>query len=239
MSIDRHDIYSSIHKAIRGALSDNLILLGQVDFADTQGLRHCLSELRDILEFCTRHIVHENNFIHPAIVSRSQLDSLITADQHVEHDETILQLYHQIDLVETCSVSSRETAINKLYSAYAIFVAENLVHMGIEESHNNQLLWENYSDEEILSIEQALVNSLSPREHASSMKLMMKYFSHQERVRLLSDIKKHAPIEVFDDALAVCELVLSAQNWVKLIAEFDCQWQDCSPDFSTNVMEKI
>ena len=41
----------------------------------------------------------------------------------------------------------------------ALFVAENLHHMQIEETTHNDLLWESYSDAEIQANEQRLVAS--------------------------------------------------------------------------------
>ncbi|MBV1790155.1 hypothetical protein KQ940_19030 [Marinobacterium sp. D7] len=46
----------------------------------------------------------------------------------------------------------------------AIFVAENLQHMHVEETLNACILWEQFSDEQILAIEKQLVESLTPDE---------------------------------------------------------------------------
>jgi hypothetical protein len=212
----RHDIYSAIHKAIRGSLCENLIALGQTDYSQPAQLQISLTALKQVLELCEQHIQHENNFIHPALVCLPEVNNLQTADQHVEHQEAISELRFQIHQLENAAHSQRETLMQHLYRSFAMFVAENIEHMAIEESHNNQLLWAHYSDQQISDIENQLVMSLTPQENHSSFSLMLKYFNQPQRFQLLTDVREHAPAEVFDYVSEIARQVLTESEWQDL-----------------------
>ena len=209
----RHDIYSAIHKAMRGSLCDNLIKLGQTDYTQPAQLHLCLTALTEIITVCEQHIQHENNFVHPALVCLPAVDSLQTADQHVEHQEAINELRLLIHQLHIAPASQRESLMQQLYRHFALFVADNLEHMAIEEGHNNQLLWAHYCDQQIIEMENQLVMSLTPQENHSYMSLMFRYFNQPERHQLLTNIRQHAPAEVFDSVSAIARSVLPESEW--------------------------
>jgi hypothetical protein len=212
----RFNIYAFIHKAVRAFMSDTLARIGRMDAGDEKDTAANLQQLRDLMSFCVSHLEHENNFVHTAMEARQPGSTSRVAGEHVHHEESIKALRAEADALEHATGSARTTAAFRLYRKLAVFVGENLEHMEYEETTNNAVLWQHYSDAELRALEGAIVASLSPEESALSKRWMISGLNHQERVELLTGMRDHAPAFVFESALGMARTHLSDQDWIKL-----------------------
>ena len=62
-----------IHKALRHFMTDTLVRVGRLDIDDADEMSATLAQLETLLTLCTRHIEHENDFLHTAIEARQRL----------------------------------------------------------------------------------------------------------------------------------------------------------------------
>lgn len=212
----RRDIYAAIHKGMRAMMAQALMSSGSTDWQDAVDAAQALAEVRGLCNFCAAHLAHENDFIHPAMEARAPGSAARIAEEHVEHLHAIEALRRQADFVELSSGAARTRAGETLYRQLALFVAENYQHMQIEESEHNAALWAAYSDAEIDTLHHALVSSLSPQEAQESMRWMLPYTSHGERLAMLSGIRAQAPAPVFEGLLNMLRPLLMPRDWAKL-----------------------
>lgn len=214
----RHNLYAEIHKGMRVMLTQALAICGRADWLDALDSAHALAELRGMAAFCAAHIEHENAFIHPALEARQPQSAVRIAAEHVEHEHAIDDLLRRADLVERSSGAARVVAGEALYRALALFVADNLLHMHVEETDHNAVLWAYYSDDELFSIHHTLVASLSPHESQQSLYWMLPNISHAERVAMLGGMRANAPAPVYEGTLTMLRPQLTAKDWAKLEA---------------------
>src|SRR5689334_16531639 len=66
----RYDMYEPIHKGLRDFMGDTLSRIGRVDVFDVQDMARTLAQLEALLNFCFKHLSHENEFLHVAIRAR-------------------------------------------------------------------------------------------------------------------------------------------------------------------------
>ena len=85
----RVDLYAPIHKAMRHFMTDTLHRVGRVDVHDDADMTHTLGQLDALLKECEAHIRHEDEFMHTAMEARQPRGSGRTADDHLEHHESI------------------------------------------------------------------------------------------------------------------------------------------------------
>ncbi len=224
MNHSRYNIYTLIHKGLRASLSQNLVDLGKLDDTDTEAVAHQLDITRNLLNFCRGHLEHENSFIHPVIQS---LDTshLQTIDDHHEHERMIDDLQHKIALIKNLHSVDRTKALESFYGSFSLFVAENFTHMHIEETHNAELLWTYFNDEDIHAIEQKLVSSLSPDENLLGLLMILPNITHFERVNFLQGFRKAVPADAFDGTLAMLKPLLTGKDWLKLNAGLNLDQQ--------------
>ena len=215
-TVDRYDIYRGIHKAIRMAMGNAILVLGRTDHTDEASVASGIRQLRALLDLCRGHLDHEDRFIHAAIQARRQGIALETAEDHRHHENAIKSLESRARSVEAAAGQDRARALHRLYRELASFVAENFEHMELEENRNNALLWELYSDEEILGIEHRLVESLPPDEALKSIVMILEASTPAERVAKLTPIYDLAPPHVFDAVMTELKSRLSPLDRHKL-----------------------
>lgn len=212
----RYNIYVNIHKALRAFMGEALVAVGRLDADDDIEVVAVLEQLRALHTILTAHIEHENRFMHPAMEARQPGSSGGTAHDHAQHECALRALRQAIDAVAAARGTPRAAAASQLYRQLAVLVAENLEHMQVEETHNHAVLCTHYTDAEIHGIEAALVASLSPESAATSMRWMIPWINHAERVALLTGVRRGAPREIFEGALAIAKSYLGVRDWDKL-----------------------
>lgn len=210
----RLDIYAGVHKGLRAFMTDTLVAVGRMDAHDPAEVDRTLTQVRELLEACRVHLNAENQFLHPAMEMRRPGSAGVTARDHGDQAQVFEQLEADARAVER----AQPGAPMRLYHGLALFVAENLSHMHVEETENNATLWASYSDEELAEIHHAIVASLRPETMAAFMRWIIPALSPVERAGLLTGIRLGAPREVLDRLLAIAQPHLSERDWGKLMA---------------------
>lgn len=212
----RFDIYQPIHKALRNFMGDTLSRLGRVDVTDAEDLAGALSQVESLLDFCAKHVRHENDFIHTAIRARQPAGASRTSEDHVEHLQSIDALHKETRAVYDASDAQRHVLALRLYRHLALFIAENLQHMHIEETANNAALWAHYTDEELVAIHDRLLAAIAPADMMLGLRWMVPALTPQQRAGMLAEMKAGAPAEVLDAVVNTVRPHLAARDWSKL-----------------------
>ncbi|MDD3763669.1 MAG: hemerythrin domain-containing protein [Nevskiales bacterium] len=197
----RYDTYRRIHRALRAAMAQTLVELGRVDPDDAGTVDVTLDATIDLLEMCNGHLEHENDFIHAAMEARRPGSAHKTAADHDQHLRSIEALGRDVARVRASSGACRARLLDALYLNLSSFVAENFEHMLVEESYNNAVLWDCYSDAEIIAIESALTGSIPDHEKAAVIRHMVPAIGQPERLELLSHLRQAMPAEAFTGLL--------------------------------------
>jgi len=219
----RFNIYTAIHKGLRASLCQTLIELGRTDPADTEALATVVEQAHSLLYFCQGHLEHENQFIHPKLQLAPVQQPLQTAQDHLEHERAIGELHRELAALIDLPLAAKQAALLAIYRTFSAFVAENFDHMLIEETHNAEQLWANYSDAQILEIQQALVQSLAPEENLRGLLMMLPHLNHAERLPLLAGVRKGAPAPAYQGLLAMLPPLLPTGEWRKLNRALELQ----------------
>jgi hypothetical protein len=214
----RYNIYVLIHKALRACMSDALVAVGRMDPHDADEVAATAALVRELLQFAHIHLQAEEDWIHPALEMRRAGSSAETRADHLQHREAFAMLETSLRAVEGSTGTAREVAALRLYRHLALFVADNLQHMHVEETENHATLIECYSEEEVLAIEGSIVGSHTPGETAMAMRWMLPAVNAAERAALLGGVRQNAPRPAFDATVAAVRPHLSARDWAKLEA---------------------
>ena len=214
----RVDLYTTIHKGLRVFMTRTLEAVGRMDAADAEDVAQTIAQLRALLGLMRTHMHVENQFLHPALEARRPGTARRTAAEHAEHEHAFEDLRTAILALERCAPEARAGAATLLYRRLALFVAENVAHMHVEETENNALLWAAYADAELASIHEALLASVSPEERSLALRWMLPALSPAERAGMLTEMHAKLPAAAFAGLLAGLQPDLSARDWAKLTA---------------------
>jgi hypothetical protein len=212
----RVDLYAPIHKALRHFMTDTLHRIGRLDVCDAGDMARTLGQLDTLLDLCTSHVHHENDFMHPAIEARQPRGASRTADDHIDHLESMAALRGEVLALQRAAGSRRPVLALGLYRHLALFVAENFQHMHFEETHNNAALWAHYTDAELLDLHDRLLASIPPAENMQIGRWMVPALSPVERALIVGSMKSTAPAPAFDAMLDVIRPHLDNAAWKKL-----------------------
>jgi hypothetical protein len=212
----RFDIYTTIHKALRALMSDVMIQVGQVDSEDGFQILDAGSKVRTLLEVCREHLFLENHFIHPAMDARLPGSACAASSDHVRQEEELEALEARLLTVERSFGPARSSALLDLYRALALFVAENIEHMQLEELENNAALWSAYSDEELKHIHEELLAAVAPERMAFYQRWLLPNISHPERVAVLSGMQYSMSDGAFAHLLSVLKDNIDERDWLKI-----------------------
>ena len=211
-----HDLYAGIHKALRLFMTRTLTRVGSTDASDAAELAASLQQVEALLAQCESHLQHENHFVHPALEAARAGSAARIAAEHVHHEENIADLRDLVSLVAHSSGAARPAALHRLYHALALFVADNLQHMHVEETAHNALLWQAYSDAELLDLEQRIIESIPPAEMAASLHWFIPALSAPERAGMLGGMRQGLPAGAFAGVLGIAESTLGAASFARL-----------------------
>ncbi len=213
----RMDLYMSIHKAMRQFMFDTVYRIGRMDISDEAEMVATLDQLDALLDECAGHLKRENDFVHPALESRAAGSSNRIMEEHFDHIDAIDALRNEVLALRNGLPENRAILSRALYLHLTLFVADNLVHMHVEESAHNSILWAKFSDAELEEIHHRILASIDPTEMVSVLRHMVPAISHQERVGMFSAMQASPmPREAFNAVLEVVRPTLETKNWGKL-----------------------
>jgi len=214
----RVDLYRFVHKGLRAFLTDTLNRVGRMDPGDPRDVTDTMVQVYELLVICRAHLELEERFLHPALEARQPGAARHTANDHVAHQQSFDLLASSVRDVEKAGRDDRPPAVHRLYRELSVFVAENLEHMDVEETANNTVFWDRYSDEELLALQNDLVSSIPPAQMAVFQRWMIPAMSPGERAGMLSAAKRRSDPEVFATSLDRLKPLLPESDWNKLMA---------------------
>lgn len=216
-SAPRMDLYAYIHKALRTMMTDTLHAVGRLDVHDSAELHAVCERVLALADACASHLAHENTFVHPAMEACRPGSSAHVSHEHEEHQLAIAQLCEAAAMLDAAGPGPAQAqAAQALYRQLAVFVAENFLHMHIEETEHNQVLQAGYSDVELMALEERIVAAIPPEENLAALRWMVPALTPAERAQLLGGMQTGAPAPVFAAALDAVRPHLDARDWTKL-----------------------
>lgn len=214
----RADLFGNIHKALRARLTALVTAAGCLDHADDAEVGRLLVQLRETLHLCRRHLELEERHVYPALEARRPGSVRHARHEHQQHLQAQDELLALAQRLEFLPALRRAPVADALYRALTGYLAHDLEHMALEELEHNRVLWDTHSDAEIHAIEAALRADLTPAERLLSLGSMLPALTPAERATLLTSMRATAPADVFAQAMALADRLLSTRDRTKLDA---------------------
>jgi hypothetical protein len=213
----RVDLYAGIHKALRLMMSRTLARVGATDPTAADEVDETLAQVGRLLSMCELHLKDENEFVHPALERAQPGSAARIAAEHRHHAEAIADLRDLAGLAADSRGTARAAALGRLYRTMAIFVADNFLHMHVEETAHNAVLWAAYDDAQLLAIEQAIVASIPPAAMAEMLRWFVPALHAGERTAMLADMQRGMPPEPFRAVLEIARETLDMGQHARLM----------------------
>jgi len=212
----RHNLYAAVHKGLRACMAHVLVESGRIDTTDAEDTAQTLASVRHLLLLCRTHLEHEDRFVHTAMEARRPGSAATTLADHEHHERAIERIERAARAVEESAGEERRVAALDLYALLSRFIAENYEHMYVEETHNNAVLWAEYTDAELIALKARLVAAIPPEVNMAFLRWMAPSLSPLERAELLDNARRGMPPGAFEAGLGMIKSHLNARDWFKL-----------------------
>jgi hypothetical protein len=189
-----------------------------MDPDDDEDTHAALAQVRQLMELGDAHLRKENAYVHPAMELRAPGSTHRSADDHIAHGRAFARILAGCDEVEYSHGAARAAAALSLYRRFALFMAEDFMHMNVEETENNAVLWATHTDAEIMQIVERLVASIPPAQQAIFTRWMAAANAPRDRAKLLGWMKTGMPAERFAGLVAGVRSYLTVADRHKLDA---------------------
>ena len=217
----RFDLYAQMHKGLRAFMAATLVTWGRLDCDSDQAVKDGLDQLTLLLDACVAHLDKENRYVHPALEVSCPGASEQVSAEHQHHLASIAQLRARGDAIVVLVPAAREPQCHQLYRALAIFIAENLTHMEVEESRHSAMLWAGYSDAELAEIHAAIVAGTAPSDMAVAIRWVAPNLRPPELLALLQGVQRDVPEVVFSGIVDMVGAHLTEPAWRQLTRALD------------------
>ena len=222
MTVPTPDFYTSIHKAIRLAMSEFLVTTGATDPADPAAWCEVEERWRRIKSLLDAHSRHEDVFVHP-LIHRAAPDVAVLLDrQHEQLDSGIRALDSAIeDLAGNSNSEVRRRAGRDFYRAFSSFTARYFDHLAEEEASAMPALIAGIPWDQLFAAHSALVGSLPPEERLADLPLIARSLSSPELIGLMAATRSAASPAFFAEARRIMEAAIGEQAFARISSALD------------------
>ncbi len=217
MTEKRHTMYRPIHKAMRHILFSTSSQIGLADFTDDAVTQECLAALDRTLGILRQHRGGEDAHIHRALERKLPGITARFAEDHDEDESLIAEIEQLGARIKNADEAQRVALGIELHERFNAYVGMYLGHLYREETELQKVLWDNFTDAELIAIRAAIVRDIPPgRRGGELLPEMCASYNPDEISLFLKRVKADAPPEVFHRVTQIAESVMHPAMWAKV-----------------------
>lgn len=210
--------YDVPHKGLRNALSQMQLLSGKTDYTNQNEVEQLYKLGDDVFKILTIHATDENEVTLAELEKRCPGCSQHDVEDHERihiAQENLEQLLADIYTKSKAGHDMTEEGEN-FYLAFSEFHGTYLEHTAEEERITQPMLWQHFTDEELVSHRGKIMARNPPQTLLIWFRFVIPSQSHKERLSLLTGFKKMAPPPFFAEGMEVVKRVLTTSEFNKL-----------------------
>lgn len=143
----RVNIYGFPHKGLRNGLGQLSFALGNLDINDSQQLEDVVQLAGELSELLGLHLHSEEDFVTPPLEEKVPGS---TKHNHEDHEAMEALEHDMFESVKKMADHPNPVTQEIAYQSVNLFIREYFRHMSEEEGDMNKVIWDNFSDDEIL-----------------------------------------------------------------------------------------
>ena len=194
MSQPRVDIYNFPHKGLRNLLSQVSFMAGNTDHSNQQALDELKTKTAELVLLLNLHRHSEEEDVLPALEAKVPGSTRDNVEEHELIEKTVEQIS---DFLSRLTVEASPVEGVQFSSILSGFHAKYLDHMAMEESKMNPIIWNHFTDEELMGMHGAVMSKLAPGQIVLWFKYIVPALNPMERNIILSGFKANAPLKSF------------------------------------------
>ena len=198
MAQPRVNIYGFPHKGLRNGLGKLAFKLGATDVNNPAQVKEVVELAEELSVLLQLHLNAEEDYVLPPLEAKVPGS---TQHNHEDHEEMKRLEHEMIDAIKVLETSPSIPALNEAYDKVNLFIREYLRHMAEEEGEMNEIIWNNFEDEQILQWQGQILSKLTPEQFFSWFKYIIPALQPHEQGIMLGGFKMNAPEEAYNGTI--------------------------------------
>ncbi|MDP3469556.1 MAG: hemerythrin domain-containing protein [Daejeonella sp.] len=213
MNIERVNVYAFPHKGLRNALSQVALLAGNSDYSDPEDLEVLKASASDLFNLLNLHAHSEDDFVLPALEAKVKGSTAENTEEHELLEKIVAELEVQINSISIVSGSEKGIAF---YEALTDFQSKYLAHMALEEGEILSLIWEYFTDQDLIQMHHKIMETFSPDQVLRWFKYILPALNPMERLKIMEGFKAAVPTEFFESVMDMLSSSMSRRDILRL-----------------------
>lgn len=208
------------HKGIRNMFSKLLVIAGNTDYSSKEKVSELYNIGRFFFELLAMHSADENNIVLSELEKKIPGSSAHDMGEHEEIETEQLKLERALEEIYKMSQAGENQDIPgfKFYFELSRFQSLYFMHMVSEETETQELLWKNFTDDELIAMRTKIISGIKPDFFLKWCGYLIPALNPAERKMILAGVKANAPAEFFAEIMAVAENSLPEDDYKTLAA---------------------
>jgi len=217
--MERINLFEDSHKGIRNGLSQLSFLAGNTDYTKPDPVKKLYSLGKDLFLLLNIHAAYEDEMIIAELEKKMPGSTKHDAEEHEAIEAEQQQLEHMLDEIYDGAVNHRDMTElgSRFYFELNLFYSQYLMHMADEETVTMNVLWENFTDEELDMIGKKTIERFTPEVAMKWQSFIIPSLSPAQRAKVLKSVKAIAPKKAYNAYLSVVEKILPAEEFADLV----------------------
>lgn len=213
--MNRVNIYGFPHKGLKNGLTQLLVSAGKADVTSQSDVIRLKESVRELVMLLNLHQEAEDSVVIPAIKAKAPGS---TDHNEFEHQRLHAQVVAIDTMASELEVGDTALGVSRIFDAVGQFLSDYLAHMADEEGEMNAIIWQHFSDQEILEWQGQIMGKLSPEEKMAWFKYIVPALNPMERQIMLGGVKEAVPIEAYRAIIQMLEDHMSDDELQPLVA---------------------
>lgn len=219
--MNRFKLAEAPHKGLRNALSQLSFLAGNTNYINKEKVKELHSLGKDIFLLLKEHSNDENTVVLPRLEKRVAGSSKHDLDDHEEIEKLQRQLEEQLDNIYSKAMAGGDSTElgGDFYFSFSKFHSRYLMHMADEETETAKLLWDNFTDEELIEMRNVIISRYKLELLLKWQRFILPALSRSQRTFIIKGVKAAAPQNISDMFMEICKQQLPADDYNDLLSQ--------------------
>jgi hypothetical protein len=217
MRHSRYNPFNMIHKGLRALLYETALKIQRTDFACDQEVHDTFEQVRTALWIFKGHIRIEKEEVYAKLYKLVPFMVQALEKEHEKHEKINQELLYAMEgYWNAKTLPSKISAGQNILMVFNEFVSFHLLHMNRQETVVNDLLWENYSDIQLIRIVRSIAEKIPTKRNEQYNRWILKGLALHEVIVWLKTIRFGSTAVVYERFYTMAEAELPADLWMQV-----------------------
>lgn len=217
----RFNIFKKTHKGLRSILFDAGARIQQTDFTKTKQADVAIEVAKQTTRSFLYHLSKEDSILYHSVVLYAPYIVAMIEQKNAKDEKLAKAVDQVIEGYEKLTTKSEMVSFGvQLQATFFEFTAAVLQHMNKEETVVNELLWSNYSDQQLVALEVEMLKKSTPEACTWYTGKILKELSNSEIIIWINGIAEHASSTLIEKLISTTQRVLPIDRWQMIRGKF-------------------